>query len=112
MVYVGKTQNQVMDRFISLRADLRREDNTKPAYHFKQEGHKSEDMEVVIIDEVEGKDNMYRVTRERYWINCLGSPKLGLTNMNLVFFLEKCTQGNVMRKCSLNLGCTRFGPQI
>ena len=74
MVDVGKTQNRVMDRFIGHRADLRREDNTKPAYHFKQEDNKSEEIGVVIMEEVKGKDNMYMVTRERYWINCLGSP--------------------------------------
>ena len=73
VVYVGKTQNRVMDRFIGHRADLRGEDNTKPAYHFKQEGHTNEDMGVVVIEEVKGKDDMYRVTRERYWINCLGT---------------------------------------
>ena len=26
-----------------------------------------------VIEEVKGKDDMYRVTRERYWINCLGT---------------------------------------
>ena len=73
IIYVGKTQNRVMDRFIGHRADLRGEDSTKPAYHFKQEGHTSEDMGVVVIEEVKGKDHMYRVTRERFWINCLGT---------------------------------------
>ena len=32
MIYVGKTQNRVMDRFIGHRADLRGEDKTKPAF--------------------------------------------------------------------------------
>ena len=73
VVYVGKTQNRVMDRFIGHRADLRGEDSSKPAFHFKQEGHKEEDMGVVVIEEVRGKDDLYRVTRERYWINCLGT---------------------------------------
>ena len=73
VVYVGKTQNRVMDRFIGHRADLRGEDNSKPAYHFKEDGHTDEDMGVVVIEEVKGKDDMYRVTRERYWINCLGT---------------------------------------
>ena len=73
VVYVGKTQNRVMDRFIGHRADLRGDDRTKPAYHFKQEGHKDEDMGVIVVEEVKGKDDMYRVTRERYWINCMGT---------------------------------------
>ena len=72
-IYVGKTQNRVMDRFIGHRADLRGDDCTKPAHHFKQEGHKDEDMGVMVIEEVKGKDDMYRVTRERFWINCLGT---------------------------------------
>ena len=73
VVYVGKTQNRVMDRFIGHRADLRGSDNTKPAYHFQQEGHNEEDMGVVVIEEVKGKDDVYRVTRQRFWINCLGT---------------------------------------
>ena len=35
IIWLGKTQNRVMDRFIGHRADLRGEDDTKPAYHFK-----------------------------------------------------------------------------
>ena len=65
VVYVGKTQNRVMDRFIGHRADLRGDDSTKPAYHFKQEGHKEDDMRVIVIEEVKGKDDMYRVTQEK-----------------------------------------------
>ena len=73
VIYVGKTQNRVMDRFIGHRADLRGDDSTKPAHHFKQAGHADEDMGVIVIEEVKGKDDMYRVTRERHWINCLGT---------------------------------------
>ena len=73
VVYVGKTQHRVMDRFIAYRADLKGEDRTKPAFHFRQEGHAEKDMGVMVIEEVKGKDDMYRVTRERFWINCLGT---------------------------------------
>ena len=73
IIYVGKTQNRIMDRFTQHRADLRGEDGSKPAYHFKREGHKEEDMGVVAIEEVKGKDDLYRVTRERFWIGCLGT---------------------------------------
>ena len=73
IVYVGKTQNRVMDRFTQHRADLRGEDQSKPAYHFKRGQHKEEDMGVIVIEEVRGKDDLYRVTRERFWINCLGT---------------------------------------
>ena len=73
VVYVGKTQNRVMDRFIGHRADLRGDDSTKPAYHFRKEGHTEDDMGVVVLEEVRGKDDLYRVTRERYWINSMGT---------------------------------------
>ena len=43
---MGKTQNRVMDRFIGHRADLRGEDKSKPAYHFKKEDHEEDDMGV------------------------------------------------------------------
>ena len=36
-----------MERFNGHRADLRGEDESKPAYHFKKDGHKEDDMEVV-----------------------------------------------------------------
>ena len=55
------------------RADLRGKDSSKPAYHFKGMDHTEEDMGVVVIEEVKGKDDLYRVTRERFWINCLGT---------------------------------------
>ena len=73
IVYVGKTQNRVMDRFIGHRADLRGDDESKPAFHFKRGDHTEEDMGVVVIEEVKGKDDVYRTTRERFWINCLGT---------------------------------------
>ncbi len=73
IVYVGKTQNRVMDRFIGHRADLRGEDESKPAFHFRRGDHKTEDMKVIVIEEVKGKDDTYRVTRERFWINALGT---------------------------------------
>ena len=52
VVYVGKTQNRVMDRFIGHRADLRGDDSSKPAYHFKQMNHTEEDMGVIVIEDV------------------------------------------------------------
>ena len=47
ILYVGKTKNRLMERFNGHRADLRGEDESKPAYHFKRDGHKEDDMEVV-----------------------------------------------------------------
>ena len=73
VVYVGKTMNRIMDRFTSHRADLKGEDESKPAFHFKKEGHKESDMRVVVLEEVAGKDDMYRITRERFWINRMGT---------------------------------------
>ena len=73
VIYVGKTQNRVMDRFIGHRGDLRGQDDTKPAFHFKRDGHSDEDMKVIVVEEVKGRDDLYRVTRERFWMNCLGT---------------------------------------
>ena len=73
VVYVGKTMNRIMDRFTSHRSDLRGEDESKPAFHFKREGHVEDDMRVVVLEEVAGRDDMYRVTRERWWINRMGT---------------------------------------
>ena len=73
VVYVGKTMNRIMDRFAGHRADLKGEDASKPAYHFRRTGHKEEDMRVVVLEEVAGKDDVYRVTQERWWINRMGT---------------------------------------
>ena len=73
VVYVGKTMNRIMDRFTSHRADMRGGDESKPAYHFKKEGHTEDDMRVVVLEEVAGKDDVYRVMRERWWINRMGT---------------------------------------
>ena len=34
VVYVGKTKNKISERFNGHRADMRLEDDSKPAYHF------------------------------------------------------------------------------
>ena len=65
-----------MDRFIEHRADMRGEDHTKPAYRIKEEWHTSQDMGMVVKEEVKGQDSMYRFTRERFWINCLASMEI------------------------------------
>ena len=61
--------NKVMERFAGHRADLKSGDESKPAFHFRREGHEVSDMEVVVLEEVGGKDNVYRVARERLWMN-------------------------------------------
>ena len=73
IVYVGKTMNRVMERFNSHRADLKGNDTSKPAYHFRRDGHEERDMRVIVLEEVAGKDDMYRITRERWWMNCMGT---------------------------------------
>ena len=72
VVYVGKTQNRVMDRFMGHRADLKGDDESKPAFHFKKDGHSEKDLGVVVLEEVAGKDDVYRVARERWWMNRMG----------------------------------------
>ena len=73
VVYVGKTMNRVMDRFNGHRADLRGGDESKPVHHFKKNGHVEGDMKVVVLEHVAGDDDVYRVTRERWWMNRMGT---------------------------------------
>ena len=73
IVYVGKTKNRLMERFNGHRSDMRMEDSSKPAFHFKREGHKEEDMMVIGLEHVPGDDDIYRITRERWWMNRLGT---------------------------------------
>ena len=73
IVYVGKTKNRLMERFNGHRADLRGEDESKPAYHFRRDGHEEEDMEVVGLEHVPGEDDVFRIARERWWMNRMGT---------------------------------------
>ena len=73
IVYVGKTKNRLSERFNGHRRDMRVEDEDKPAFHFKKGGHKETDMKVVGLEQVQGSDDMYRITRERWWMNRLGT---------------------------------------
>ena len=73
IIYVGKTKNQLRERFNGHRADLRMGDETKPAYHFRKEGHYEGDMRVIGLEHVPGNDDTYRITRERWWINKMGT---------------------------------------
>ena len=73
IVYVGKTKNRLAERFNGHRADLKAGDDTKPACHFRRDGHLDSDMGVIGLENVPGKDDVYRVTRERWWMNRLGT---------------------------------------
>ena len=73
VVYVGKTKNKISERFNGHRADLRGEDESKPAYHFKRDGHTEDDMEVVGLEHVPGEDDVFRIARERWWMNRMGT---------------------------------------
>ena len=73
VVYVGKTKNRIMERFNGHRADLRMEDESKPAFHFKRGEHKEEDMEVIGLEHVPGDDDIYRIARERWWMSRMGT---------------------------------------
>ena len=70
---MGKTKNKISERFNGHRADMRLEDDSKPAYHFKKENHKEEDMEVIGLEYVPGEDDVYRIARERWWMNRMGT---------------------------------------
>ena len=72
IVYVGKTMNKVMERFAGHRADLKGGDKSKPVFHFRRDGHDAADMGVVVLEEVGGKDDTYRIQRERWWMNRMG----------------------------------------
>ena len=73
VVYVGKTMNRVMVRFNGHRADLKGTDDSKPAHHFRRNGHQEDDMEVIVLEQVSGNDDVYRVARERFWMNRMGT---------------------------------------
>ena len=73
VVYVGKTKNRIMERFNGHRADLKMADESKPAFHFRKDGHKEEDMEVIGLEHVPGADDVYRIARERWWMSRMGT---------------------------------------
>ena len=56
----------------SIRNHLKGEDESKPAFHFRRDGHSEKDLGVVVLEEVAGKDDVYSITRERWWMNRMG----------------------------------------
>ena len=42
-------------------------------HHFKKDGHVDGDMKVVVLEHVAGDDDVYRITREMWWINRMGT---------------------------------------
>ena len=60
VVYVGKTKNRIMERFNGHRADLKMADKSKPAFYFRKDGHKEEDMKVIRLEHVPSADDVYR----------------------------------------------------
>jgi hypothetical protein len=73
VVYVGKSKNSLRERFYGHRTDLRSGCEDKPAHHFKRQGHNDGDMKVVALEEVSGNDDIYRIERERWWMQKMGT---------------------------------------
>ena len=71
VVYVGKSQNSLRERFYAHRHDFSIEDENKPVAHFLGDGHSWQDLKVVGIEQVRGGDDVLRVVRERFWIRKL-----------------------------------------
>ena len=46
-------------------------DESKPAFHFEQDGHKEEDLVVIGLEHVPGDDDVFRIARERWWMTRL-----------------------------------------
>lgn len=73
IVYVGKTCNSLRERFYGHRSDFTRKDMEAPISHFMKEGHAGwEDMNIIGIEQVRGKDDTLRIVRERFWMKKLG----------------------------------------
>ena len=51
---------------------MKGDDECKPAFHFRRDGHSEEDMGVVVLEQVGGRDDTYRVARERFWMIRMG----------------------------------------
>ena len=73
VVYVGKTKNKISERFNRHQADMKNGDESKPAFHFKRDGHEKEDMEVIGLEHVPGDDDVFRIARERWWMTRMGT---------------------------------------
>ena len=72
IVYVGQTKRMVMKRLRDHLHCLKKEDESKPTYHFHRPGHTTEDMGVLVLEGVGEKDEAHRLERKRWWIERLG----------------------------------------
>jgi hypothetical protein len=72
VVYVGKSQNSLRERFYGHRRDFALKDREKPVAHFMDEGHEWRHMKLVGVEQVRGRDVLW-VVREKFWIGKLGT---------------------------------------
>jgi hypothetical protein len=73
IIYVGKSQNSLRERFYGHRRDFTIRHQDKPVAHFMQDDHNWEDMRVVGVERVRGGDDVVRVVCKQFWIGKLGT---------------------------------------
>ena len=70
--YVGETEQALHERINSHRSDVKLSKTDRPvAAHFNSPNHTTQDMKVMIVEQVRKKVSWMRKTRESHWIAIL-----------------------------------------
>jgi hypothetical protein len=74
-IYVGMTGNSLRTRFYTHRHEEKTKQIDKPMMHFENKHGKGveECMNIVGLEKCSGRDEQYRIIRERFWIDRLGA---------------------------------------
>ena len=80
--YVGETEQALNERLNSHRLDINRKSKDKPvATHFNLPGHCTADLQVMVINQLQGNDTVLRKIREARWITTLRTVSPGGLNL-------------------------------
>jgi hypothetical protein len=78
-LYVGQTKN-FRNRFLNHRSAITKKSNTAIGIHFNSINHSVRDLQVILIERIQGEENLQNLLdeRERFWIKTLDSKNNGL----------------------------------
>ena len=83
MQYIGKTTTSLYTRFTCHKCDIKQQKIPKgkktlpTGKHFNSNGHKFDDLSIMVIELIKKKENQVIIKRDSLWIEklCILSPK-------------------------------------
>ena len=79
MQYIGETSRKLKDRFSDHLSYVRSNASSQPTgFHFNSSGHSISDMKICIVEKVSQDSKIYRLEREKFFIEKFKTKWKGL----------------------------------